>query len=38
MLELLHLLHRDDFVSPDPDFHSGGHLRDGVDPNEPKVC
>jgi hypothetical protein len=30
-------LHRDDFVPPDPDSHSGGHLRDGVDPNEPKA-
>jgi hypothetical protein len=30
-------LHRDDFVRPDPDSHSGGHLRDGVDPNEPKT-
>ena len=30
-------LHREDFVPPDPDSHSGGHLRDGVDPNEPKA-
>jgi hypothetical protein len=24
-----------DFVTPDSDSHSGGHLRDGVDPNDP---
>jgi hypothetical protein len=30
-------LDRDDFVPPDPDSHSGSHLRDGVDPNEPKA-
>jgi hypothetical protein len=30
-------LHREDFVLPDPDSHSGGHLRDGVDPNDPKA-
>ncbi len=30
-------LERDDFIRPDPDSHSGGHLRDGVDPNELKV-
>jgi hypothetical protein len=30
-------LDREDFVPPDPDSHSGGHLRDGVDPNEPKA-
>jgi hypothetical protein len=30
-------LDRDDFVPPDPESHSGGHLRDGVDPNEPKA-
>jgi hypothetical protein len=24
-----------DFVTPDPDSHSGGHFRDGVDPNDP---
>jgi hypothetical protein len=30
-------LDRDDFVPPDPDSHSGGHLRDGVDPNERKA-
>jgi hypothetical protein len=30
-------LHREDFVPPDPDSHSGGHLRDGVDPNDPKA-
>jgi len=30
-------LHREDYVPPDPDSHSGGHLRDGVDPNEPKA-
>ena len=30
-------LHREDFVPLDPDSHSGGHLRDGVDPNEPKA-
>jgi hypothetical protein len=29
-------LEQGDFVRPDPDSHSGGHLRDGVDPNEPK--
>jgi hypothetical protein len=27
-------LDREDFVRPDPDSHSGGHLRDGVDPND----
>lgn len=30
-------LDRDDFVPPDPESHSGGRLRDGVDPNEPKA-
>ena len=30
-------LHRDDFVPPDPDSHSGGHLRDGIDANDPKA-
>jgi hypothetical protein len=30
-------LDRDDFVPPDPDCHSAGHLRDGVDPNERKA-
>ena len=30
-------LHRENFVPPDPDSHSGGHLRDGVDPNDPKA-
>ena len=30
-------LDREDFVRPDPDSHSGGHLRDGVDPNDPKA-
>jgi hypothetical protein len=30
-------LDRDDFVPPDPDAHSGGHLRDGLDPNERKA-
>jgi hypothetical protein len=30
-------LHREDFVPPDPDSHSGGHLRDGVNPNDPKA-
>jgi hypothetical protein len=30
-------LDRDDFVPPDPESHSGGHLRDGVDPNDPKA-
>ena len=30
-------LDREDFVLPDPDSHSGGHLRDGVDPNDPKA-
>jgi len=29
-------LDREDFVLPDPDSHSGGHLRDGVDPNDQK--
>jgi hypothetical protein len=29
-------LDRGDFVPPDPHSHSGGHMRDGVDPNEPK--
>jgi hypothetical protein len=29
-------LDRGDFVPLDPDSHSGGHMRDGVDPNEPK--
>jgi hypothetical protein len=24
-----------DFVRPDPDSHSGGDFRDGVDPNDP---
>jgi len=26
---------RQDFVAPDTESHSGGHLRDGVDPNDP---
>jgi hypothetical protein len=30
-------LHREDFVPPDPDSHSGGRLRDGVDPNDPQA-
>jgi hypothetical protein len=30
-------LHRQDFVPSDADSHSGGNLRDGVDPNEPKA-
>jgi hypothetical protein len=30
-------LERNDFMRPDSDSHSGGHLRDGVDPNEPKA-
>jgi len=30
-------LHGQDFVPPDMDSHSGGNLRDGVDPNEPKA-
>jgi hypothetical protein len=30
-------LERGDFVPPDPDSHSGGHLRDGVDPNDPNA-
>ena len=29
-------LHREDFVPPDTDSHSGGTLRDGVDPTDPK--
>jgi hypothetical protein len=29
-------VHRADFVPPDTDSHSGGTLRDGVDPNDPK--
>jgi hypothetical protein len=29
-------LHRDAFGPADAGSHSGGHLRDGVDPNEPK--
>jgi len=29
-------LRRRDFVTPDADDHSGGHLRDGVDPNDPE--
>ena len=29
-------LHRGVFVPPDADSRSGGHLRDGVHPNEPK--
>ena len=28
-------LERADFVAPDRSSHSGGHLRDGVDPNIP---
>ena len=28
-------LHGQDFVPPDTDSHSGGNLRDGVDPNDP---
>jgi len=28
-------LRRQDFVTPDASDHSGGHLRDGVDPNDP---
>jgi hypothetical protein len=30
-------LHRQDFVAPDPDSHSGGHFRDGVDPHDPNA-
>ena len=29
--------HREDFVLPDPDSHSGGLLHDGVDPNDAKA-
>jgi hypothetical protein len=29
-------LHGQDFVPPDTDSHSGGNLRDGVNPNERK--
>jgi hypothetical protein len=29
-------LRRQDFVPPDTDSHSGGTLRDGVDPADPK--
>jgi hypothetical protein len=28
-------LRRQDYMTPDAKDHSGGHLRDGVDPNEP---
>jgi hypothetical protein len=30
-------LEHQDFVPPDPDSHSGGHFRDGVDPNDPNA-
>ena len=30
-------LHGQDFVPPDTDSHSGGNLRDGVEPNDPKA-
>jgi len=28
-------LRRQDYMTPDAKDHSGGHLRDGVDPNDP---